>query len=125
MVIACDIQNEWKLDPVLAERVSRVLNEFEHATNRSVRITSGFRTFAQQDALRRSGRPTAPNNVSNHTICPARAVDISLGFAPTRALKHWLGNMATKHGLRWGGGSPLDEDYIPSDWQHLDLGARV
>lgn len=124
MVEACELVDQWRLEPNFAEKVAHVVNDLESELGRTVRIISGFRTNAEQDALRRSGRPAAPNNVSNHTICPARAVDISLGFGPTRVQKAILGRIAMMNGLRWGGGSSVDSGGIPSDWQHLDTGPR-
>jgi len=125
MVDACAIADEWKLDRNFAQKVAHVMDDLENELGRTVRIVSGFRTPAEQDALRREGRPTAPTNVSNHTICPSRAVDLNIGFLPTRSMKAILGRIAVMNGLRWGGGSPVDDGGIPSDWNHLDLGPRA
>jgi hypothetical protein len=105
--------------------MARLMNEFEFATKRNIRIISGFRTDKEQEELIRQGRLAAPVDVSNHTICPAQAVDISLGFAPSLIHKRYLGMFAVKHGIRWGGGSRMDDDLVPLDWQHFDLGPRL
>jgi len=115
---------DWQLDMTLAEKVASTINRTEQDISRPLRIISGFRTAREQQALIDAGRPAAPVNVSNHTLCPARAVDISLGPFPTVGQKQVFGFNAQLFGLRWGGGSELDQDRIPSDWQHLDLGPR-
>lgn len=64
--------------------------------------------------------------MSNHTSCPATAIDVSIGFAPTNVLKATLGRVGILAGLRWGGGSPVDRQTgIPSDWNHFDIGPRA
>jgi len=124
MVDRCEIQEQWHLDPRLADRVALVVNQTELELGRTVRIISGFRTARAQRDLRAAGRPAADVNVSNHTTCPSRAVDVSLGFGVTGMMIATFGRIAVMNGLRWGGGSPVDERGIPSDWQHLDLGPR-
>lgn len=122
---ACDLQHEWRLDPDLALRVARLLTRATAALGITVRVISGYRSVAKQRELKRQGRPAADPSVSNHTVCPSRAVDLSLGFAPTRAQKATLGRIAVEEGLRWGGGSSVDpRTGIPSDWNHFDLGPR-
>jgi len=98
---------------------------FEQHTRRPVWIISGYRTFLEQKRLGRSGRPAAPDELSTHRTCPATGVDISLGTLPRRDLKLFWGEMVQLQGLRWGGGSKLDENLIPSDWQHVDRGPRA
>lgn len=120
----CDITTRWRVDPNLAQRLAVVGFRFETETGRELFILSGFRTPEEQRELERQGRPTAPVDRSNHTICPARAADV---WAPglTDAMKATLGRIAIEAGLRWGGGSPVDpQTGIPSDWNHLDLGPR-
>jgi len=51
-------------------------------------------------------------------------VDISLGAMASSEKKRFWGQMVEANGLRWGGGSPVDNG-IPSDWQHVDGGPRV
>lgn len=36
-----------------------------------------------------------------------------------------FGLAANLAGLRWGGGSTVDDTGVPSDWNHLDLGPRT
>lgn len=122
---ACDLQADWRLHPDLALRVARLLTRASSQLGIPVRVISGYRTVAKQLELKNKGRPAADPSVSNHTICPARAVDLSLGFAPTRVQKATLGRIAVEEGLRWGGGSRVDpRTGIPSDWNHFDLGPR-
>ena len=93
----------------------------------SLQITSGYRSPARQEELGREGYPTAPVHLSNHTVCPARAVDVAIvGVAVVTDEHKWaLGAAAQAEGLRWGGGSPVNpQTGIPSDWVHLDLGPR-
>lgn len=113
----------WLLDPVLAGRLARTLNQVEQETGVSWRIISGYRTLEEQEQLRRRGRPTAPPGCSTHTVCPARGADVQVNGFPARQYKITFGRLATEAQLRWGGGSPVDPDTgIPSDWNHVDLG---
>ncbi len=99
--------------------------DFFQETRQNVQIISGFRTAAEQQALGRAGRPTAPDNLSTHRSCPATGVDISLGFLPTRVQKAIWGRIIVMNGLRWGGGGAVDSGGIPVDWQHADRGPRA
>lgn len=122
---ACDLEREWRIDPDLASRVAILLTRASSALGITVRVISGYRTVLHQLELRKQGRPAAHPDISNHTFCPARAVDLSLGFAPTNVQKATLGRIGTEVGLRWGGGSTVDPmTGIPSDWNHFDLGPR-
>jgi hypothetical protein len=100
--------------------------DFSKASGVPVFITSGYRTKSEQDALRREGRPAARDDLSTHRSCPSTGVDISLG--PVRpndsqiALWGWNARLV---GLRWGGGSPTDQQGVPVDWQHVDAGPRA
>jgi len=100
-------------------------DDFQRETLRDVRIISGLRTRAEQEQLRRSGRPAAPDDVSTHRSCPATGIDVSLGPAPTRIMKAIWGRVAVMNGLRWGGGGEVDPGGIPLDWGHVDMGPRV
>jgi len=113
------------IDPRLAQRIANVDEELHRSTGSGLEIISGFRTETEQDALRRAGRPTAPPGVSTHTLCPASGVDISLAGLVTDDRKATFGRIAQMNGLRWGGGSSLDQRGIPSDWNHVDLGPRI
>ena len=139
----CDLAYRWSVAPRLMEKVFTAATLFEIEArilgkmgSPTVSIVSGFRTKAEQDALRMSGRPAAPDDRSTHRSCPATGIDISLGNLPTIAQKIAWGRNVMMQGLRWGGGSPVDGspilgpngnillNGIPSDWQHVDLGPR-
>jgi hypothetical protein len=119
----CDLAERWSVHPGLMFAVQRAAHNFLFETGREVWIISGYRTRAEQDALRRAGNPAASEETSTHRVCPATGVDVSLGFGPTKALKMTWGRLCIEEGLRWGGGSPL-VDNIPTDWNHVDLGPR-
>lgn len=117
----CDIVSRWKVRREVADRAIRMtyLVPFE------LSIISGYRSPAQQEDLIKAGRPAAPVGLSNHTSCPATALDFRIGVTPTRSAKAEFGRAAVQVGFRWGGGSPVDPDTgIPSDWNHVDLGPR-
>lgn len=120
----CALSLEWLLDPELAKRVVLAAYYFSAATGRELEVISGFRTCDRQRELEEQGLPAAPCELSNHTICPARAVDVRFEGYPARVLVIALGVAATAAGLRWGGGGPTDDDGVPVDWRHLDLGPR-
>jgi len=122
---ACDLAIRWGVDLDVMERTQRAAIQFERETGRSVQIISGGRTPAEQNALRRKGRPTADNDRSTHLSCPATGIDVTLGFAPVGAMKATWGRIVVFEGLRWGGGSSSDSSGIPSDWPHVDRGPRV
>jgi hypothetical protein len=90
----------------------------------SLRIISGFRTADEQNQLDRDGRPAAPDHLSTHRNCPATGADLELPIAVDRSSQLELGYLVLQTGLRWGGGSPV-QDGVPSDWNHVDLGPRV
>lgn len=117
----CQLADRWIID----ERLARKLVAMTRDLPFFVRIISGYRTEAEQDELRRQGRPTAPNDKSTHLSCPATGADLQPSVAATHRVIADLGAAATRQGLRWGGGSPTDPDTgIPSDWPHVDLGPR-
>lgn len=120
----CELARRWTVDLDVMQRVVRAGQAFHAATGRRVQVISGYRTVARQLDLRRQGRPAAPPDVSNHTRCPSTAVDVQIGFGPTRQVIAEWGRAAVLAGLRWGGGSPVGSDGIPSDWPHVDLGPR-
>lgn len=112
----------WSLHPQLAERLHRTLVQAETETGLSWRIISGYRSEERQEELRQEGRPTAPPGCSTHTRCPSEGADVAVSTLPTGPVKATFGRIATENGLRWGGGSPVDDAGIPSDWNHVDLG---
>lgn len=121
----CELEQQWMIEPALAYRVARVMERWQREMGTEIRVISGFRTASEQESLRRRGRPAASVDRSNHTVCPARAVDLYIGPLPTNVQKLRLGVMVFDEGLRWGGGSPVNPDTgIPSDWNHVDLGPR-
>jgi len=125
----CDVAARWGLDVEVVERLVRMSGALEFG----VSIISGERSPAEQDALRRSGRPTADNDKSTHLACPATGVDVMPQIAVTTLVKARLGTEGVLAGLRWGGGSPVTRHtdagggtaMLPSDWNHFDLGPRT
>ncbi len=120
----CTVAQRWEVSPDVMRRVMVAADLFLMQTRSPVWIISGGRTASQQRALGRLGRPTAPDELSTHRSCPATGVDISLGTLPSRGKKLLWGALVQLNGLRWGGGSDVDEHGIPGDWQHVDLGPR-
>lgn len=126
----CAIASRWAISEVLARKlrcaVDRFAGEILEGDRPTVRvqIISGFRSSADQDRLRAQGRPTAANDRSTHLSCPATGADISLPFGTTRTTISRWGEAVTLCGMRWGGGSAVNEFGIPSDWRHVDLGPR-
>lgn len=120
----CQLSARWGVDGETMRRVWLSAEDFRAETGGSVWIISGYRTRAEQVALGRSRRPTAPDDLSTHRSCPATGVDVSLGFVPTRVQKAIWGRIAVMNGLRWGGGGSVDEVGIPVDWGHVDRGPR-
>lgn len=127
---ACALAIRWRVAWDTMWRVVEAAQRHELKTGRRVRIISGFRTKAEQDRLRKRGRPAAAEDRSTHRSCPATGVDISLGFAPSRFQIVTWGHTAIRVGLRWGGGGPVQPVEpgvpagIPVDWQHVDRGPR-
>jgi len=116
----CDIIRRWKVAPQVAERAVRMANLLPF----DISIISGYRSPEHQEELIKQGRPAAPVGLSNHTSCPATALDFRVAPTATRSVKAEFGRAATMVGFRWGGGSPPDDAGIPSDWNHVDLGPR-
>lgn len=102
----------------------RSAQELSFLSHRSAFIISGFRSEAEQNELRRRGRPAAAPDRSTHTTCPATGADIWLGPNPPAGLIMEWWRIVGLNGLRLGGGSPLNRDLVPSDWAHVDLGPR-
>lgn len=121
----CEVSRRWALDPRVAEKIVRVCLQFERETGRQCSIISGWRSASKQRCLMGSRPYAATVTRSTHTSCPATGVDISIGFGATRAMKATLGRIAMDTGLRWGGGSRVDDVGIPLDWNHFDLGPRA
>jgi len=122
---ACDLARRWAVSVDTMERLWLAAQDFLIETGRPVSIISGWRSSAEQKRLSRQGRPTAADDRSTHRSCPATGVDVSLGPRPSGFLKATWGRFTLIYGLRWGGGSPVDDGGIPLDWQHVDTGPRV
>lgn len=120
----CELAAQWQVDEDTMRRVVLAADLFLQQTRSPVWVISGYRTRAEQRFLSRSGRPAAPDELSTHRSCPATGVDISLGTAPSTERKQLWGALAQINGLRWGGGSAVDESGVPGDWQHVDRGPR-
>jgi len=120
MTDICPFLTRWMIHPDLA----RALYKMAARAPFGISIISGYRTPDQQEALKREGRPAADPSVSTHLSCPAGGADVRLDVAVTDAVKATFGRLAVEAGLRWGGGSPVDQNGIPSDWNHVDLGPR-
>jgi len=100
----CEIATRWGVDLGVMSALHRSSVQFEAETGREVRIHSGFRTRAEQDALRARGRPAADDSKSTHRTCPATGVDVTLGFVPNVTLKFIWQRVLFMNGLRMGGG---------------------
>ena len=122
---ACRLSLEWGISLATIDLLVQAANQYWDETRGRVTLISGYRTRAEQAELGRAGRPAAADNLSTHRSCPATGADISLGDFPTRAQIATWGRIAVMNGLRWGGGSPVDEVGIPSDWGHVDMGRRT
>lgn len=117
----CILSERWIIAPELAEKIVRMSASLPFG----ISMISGFRTKAEQDQLRKDGRPAADDRLSTHRSCPATGADLRVSVAVTDAVKATFGQAAVSAGLRWGGGSPVDpQTGIPSDWNHVDLGPR-
>jgi len=120
----CSLAERWGVTLDTISRARAAAQDFETETGRRVYIVSGFRTAAEQRRLSRQGRPTAADSRSTHRSCPATGIDVSLGLMPSGFLKVRWGHFALVHGLRWGGGGPVDDGLVPLDWGHVDRGPR-
>lgn len=123
----CAFAARWQIEPDLARRLQMMAQELPY----EVQMISGARSRAQQEALDDAGRPAAPFELSTHANeradgCPrlATGADLSPTIAHDDYVRALFGRAAVLAGLRWGGGSPVDDRGFPSDWQHVDLGPR-
>jgi len=120
----CQLVERWGISETLGIKLRKSAFEYFDETRTDAQIVSGQRTPVEQERLRRSGRPTAPDELSTHLTCPATGADVRLGFLPTRVQKAIWGRIVVFNGMRWGGGGPADDGGIPVDWGHVDLGRR-
>lgn len=117
----CLLGTRWLLSLDLSRRLVRMASEPDLPFRLS--IISGYRSPEHQAEVGTlpacsSGRRPC----STHTTCPATGADLWPSVAVTNAVKAHFGRAAVYAGLRWGGGSPLDADGFPVDWNHVDLG---
>jgi len=116
----CGLISRWRIHP----RLGQGLFEIAARAPFSVSIISGYRSPEKQRQLEAAGRPAADPALSTHLSCPAGGADVRLDVHPTANVKAEFGRLAIAAGLRWGGGGPVDQDGIPVDWNHVDLGPR-
>lgn len=126
----CRLSEKWKIEPLLAIKIVKVSARVPFA----FQIISGYRSDqAQRELLAQPDSAAAAVTKSNHTICPARAVDVRIlgdEILATRELRAGahaaFGQAAMAEGLRWGGfftpHGPLG--YNEKEWNHVDLGSR-
>jgi len=121
------LTEHWLIVPELADRLLELARAWDERFPGlgSLSIISGFRTAEEQQELELSGRPAAPDHISTHRTCPATGADLQLPIAADDYAKAEFGRLVILNGLRWGGGSPVNELGIPADWNHVDLGPRV
>jgi len=126
------------LHPELRGQAAEFVNRVEQELGITLRVTSGHRTYAEQDALYAQGR-TAPGNVvtnapggySNHNF--ATAFDV-VEVRPNGSINwetNWdaIGRIGTDMGLEWGGNwtSIVDKPHFQLDTglSTADMRARV
>lgn len=121
--VFCNWLARWGLD----RPFGRALQNMQAAFPTTLKIISGQRTPEHQARLRADGRPVAPDHLSTHLTCPAATgADLGTSIAADDSVKVAFGLAAAQAGLRWGGGSQVDQATgIPVDWNHVDTGARA
>jgi len=117
----CLLADRWGLSVRLADRLVAFSRD---APDLGLMIISGARTCEEQTALAARGRPAVACDKSTHTECPATGADLWTTPTPVRPVKARFVAAGTFARLRVGGGSPIDDVGIPSDWNHVDLGPR-
>ncbi len=100
------------LHPDLRAQAAAFVNAVEAELGVQVRVTSGLRTFAEQDALYNQGRTTPGNIVTNaragrsyHNYGLALDVVPMLNGQPQWNSPHWdaIGAIGKRMGFEWGG----------------------
>ncbi|CDC19551.1 MAG: M15 family metallopeptidase [Candidatus Gastranaerophilaceae bacterium] len=102
-----------QLTPTMQEKTMQLL-EYAKSQNLNIKITSGYRTPAEQAELRRK-RPDVAATKSLH--CEGKAVDLKIINGTYNDYKK-LGDYAKSIGMRWGGDFKNPK---PEEW-HFDLG---
>lgn len=116
----CRFAWKWRISLELARRLVAMAKSWAQPLS----IVSGYRTPEEQADLETEGRPTAPYELSTHGACPATGADLRITFEATDHVKALFGQSVVWAGMRWGGGSPVNDAGIPLDWNHVDLGPR-
>ena len=124
----CIISERWGIALALSEALQRAAQRVEAAGLGALLMISGLRTEEDQELLKREGRPTAPPGRSTHTSCPATGADVWNTnvdqSSETDGIKLAIVLALEAEGLRVGGGSPIQANGLPQDWNHVDLGPR-
>lgn len=116
----------WGLSEGVALKALALGQCFHELTGATLWIISGYRSPEEQSSLlAQPDSMAAPVGRSTHTSIPATGFDIGFDFDPPKEHKAILARCAGCTQLRWGGGSPTDEDGFPVDWRHFDNGPRV
>lgn len=116
----------WGLSDQVANKALSIGQCFHELTGATLWIISGYRTEAEQAGLlAQPDSMAAPASRSTHTTYPATGFDVGFDFDPPKEHKQILAVCARCVQLRWGGGSPLDNDGFPVDWRHFDTGPRT
>lgn len=120
--VICATCSRWTISLELAVKVYLLARALPFP----VSIISGHRTAEEQRALANQGATAAPVDLSNHTSCPATAVDLRPSVPViTDEVKRAIGRAAERVGLRWGGGAQrIDGIPVGNEWRHVDLGPR-
>lgn len=121
----CAFAVNWAIDAYLAMRLAELARLLKLA-GYVVQIVSGWRSVKEQLGTADGADPA----ISTHTSCPyATGADLQIvGYNKVTTppeVRRTFGDAAQRAGLRWGGGSRLDQNSLPSDWNHVDLGPRV
>lgn len=117
--------NHWGLRGDVASDALELGECYQRSAGGKLWIISGFRTEEEQRRLIARGGPVAEVGLSTHTSVPATGFDIGTDFELGREGWRVVGYCAACLGLRWGGGSPMDQHGIPLDKNHFDRGPRT
>lgn len=115
----CQLATSWGISLQLACGLLKMASDLPFG----ISIISGYRSCQEQDAL--DSLPcceTGARPCSTHTTSPATGADLWPSVAVVQSVKAHMLRAASLAGLRLGGGSPLDENGYPVDWNHVDLG---